>query len=171
MVPNTRDDLPEPETPVNTVNRRFGIATLTSFRLFSRAPWTRIRSWSSAACCWEGGIWRLEVKAAVTLGWGSGRGAERVAPVGHESHQQPHHRAPDQRIGRSELERVARIQRGQGKRLQREDRGGDWRERWHPLGGGRDDQQNAADQLQRSQHAPADVRQDLHLRRQLLDFV
>jgi hypothetical protein len=38
MVPNTSDDLPEPETPVNTVNRRFGISTLTSFRLFTRAP-------------------------------------------------------------------------------------------------------------------------------------
>src|SRR6188472_2762076 len=50
MVPNTSDDLPDPETPVNTVNRRLGISTLTSFRLFSRAPWTRIRSWLSARC-------------------------------------------------------------------------------------------------------------------------
>ena len=48
MVPNTSDDLPDPETPVNTVSRRLGISTLTSFRLFSRAPWTRIRSWLSA---------------------------------------------------------------------------------------------------------------------------
>src|SRR6476660_3737573 len=48
MVPNTSDDLPDPETPVNTVSRRLGIATLTSFRLFTRAPWTRIRSWLSA---------------------------------------------------------------------------------------------------------------------------
>src|SRR5688572_6527962 len=51
IVPNTSDDLPEPETPVNTVNRRLGISTLTSFRLFSRAPCTRIRSWRSAGCC------------------------------------------------------------------------------------------------------------------------
>src|SRR5687768_8721241 len=50
MVPNTSDDLPEPETPVNTVSRRLGSSTLTSLRLFSRAPWTRIRSWLSAAC-------------------------------------------------------------------------------------------------------------------------
>src|SRR5262245_48090157 len=49
MVPNTSDDLPEPETPVNTVSRRLGISTLTSFRLFTRAPWTRIRSWLSAS--------------------------------------------------------------------------------------------------------------------------
>ena len=48
MVPNTSDDLPDPETPVNTVSRRLGISTLTSLRLFTRAPWTRIRSWLSA---------------------------------------------------------------------------------------------------------------------------
>jgi len=53
MVPNTSDDLPDPETPVNTVSRRLGISTLTSFRLFSRAPWTRIRSWLSAECWLE----------------------------------------------------------------------------------------------------------------------
>src|SRR6202162_2079071 len=37
--------------PVNTVRRRFGSSTLTSLRLFTRAPWTRIRSWLSA--CWR----------------------------------------------------------------------------------------------------------------------
>src|SRR6478672_8517878 len=36
IVSNTRELLPEPETPVNTVNRRFGISILTSLRLFSR---------------------------------------------------------------------------------------------------------------------------------------
>src|SRR3954469_6790663 len=50
MVPNTSELFPEPETPVNTVSRRFGSSTLTSFRLFTRAPWTRIRSWLSATC-------------------------------------------------------------------------------------------------------------------------
>src|SRR5690606_9229362 len=50
MVPNTSDDLPEPETPVNTVSRRFGSSTLTSFRLLTRAPWTRMRSCWSAGC-------------------------------------------------------------------------------------------------------------------------
>src|SRR5213080_1114613 len=50
MVPNTSELLPEPETPVNTVSRRFGSSTLTSLRLFTRAPCTRIRSWLSAAC-------------------------------------------------------------------------------------------------------------------------
>src|ERR1700722_10796975 len=49
MVENTRELLPEPDTPVKTVRRRFGISTLTSLRLFSRAPCTRIRSWLSAA--------------------------------------------------------------------------------------------------------------------------
>ncbi len=50
IVANTSELLPEPETPVNAVSRRFGISTLTSFRLLTRAPWTRIRSWLSAAC-------------------------------------------------------------------------------------------------------------------------
>src|SRR5688572_27569061 len=50
MVPNTRELLPEPEIPVNTVSRRFGISTLMSLRLFTRAPCTRIRSWRSAGC-------------------------------------------------------------------------------------------------------------------------
>src|SRR5262249_27550317 len=50
IVPNTSELLPEPDTPVNTVSRRFGISTLTSLRLFTRAPCTRIRSWLSASC-------------------------------------------------------------------------------------------------------------------------
>src|SRR3954470_7366110 len=48
IVPKTKELLPEPETPVNTVSRRLGISTLTSLRLFSRAPCTRITSWLSA---------------------------------------------------------------------------------------------------------------------------
>jgi hypothetical protein len=44
MVPNTSDDLPDPETPVKTVRRRFGMSTETSFRLFSRAPRTSMTS-------------------------------------------------------------------------------------------------------------------------------
>ena len=44
IVSNTSELLPEPETPVNTVSRRFGSSMLTSLRLFSRAPCTRIRS-------------------------------------------------------------------------------------------------------------------------------
>src|SRR3954471_4007829 len=59
IVPNTSDDLPDPETPVNTVSRRLGISTLMSFRLFSRAPWTRIRSWLSAACWLEEAVFTL----------------------------------------------------------------------------------------------------------------
>src|SRR3712207_4917793 len=57
IVSKTSELLPEPETPVNTVSRRFGISTLTSLRLFTRAPSTRIRSWLSAGCptadCWS----------------------------------------------------------------------------------------------------------------------
>src|SRR6478672_1368954 len=48
IVPNTSELLPDPDTPVKTVRRRFGSSMLTSLRLFSRAPWTLIRSWLSA---------------------------------------------------------------------------------------------------------------------------
>jgi hypothetical protein len=44
MVSKTRDDLPEPETPVKTVNRRFGMSRETPLRLFSRAP----RTWMTS---------------------------------------------------------------------------------------------------------------------------
>src|SRR4029079_15857688 len=50
IVSKTSELLPEPDTPVNAVSRRLGSSTLTSLRLFSRAPWTRMRSWVSAAC-------------------------------------------------------------------------------------------------------------------------
>src|SRR4051794_25490470 len=50
IVAKTSELLPEPEMPVNTVSRRFGISTLTSWRLLTRAPCTRIRSWVSAGC-------------------------------------------------------------------------------------------------------------------------
>ena len=38
MVLNTRDDFPEPDTPVKTVIRRLGMSSETPLRLFSRAP-------------------------------------------------------------------------------------------------------------------------------------
>ena len=44
-VSKTSELLPEPDTPVKTVRRRFGISMLTSRRLFTRAPSTRITSW------------------------------------------------------------------------------------------------------------------------------
>src|SRR3954447_1873759 len=53
MVPNTSELFPEPETPVKTVSLRFGSSTLTSLRLFSRAPCTRITSWVSASSGWS----------------------------------------------------------------------------------------------------------------------
>ena len=44
IVPNTSELLPEPDTPVKAVSRRFGSSTVTSLRLLTRAPCTRIRS-------------------------------------------------------------------------------------------------------------------------------
>src|SRR5690348_7070724 len=48
IVSKTSELFPEPETPVKAVKRRFGTSTLTSLRLFTRAPCTLIRSWLSA---------------------------------------------------------------------------------------------------------------------------
>ena len=48
-VANTNDDLPDPDTPVNTVSFFFGMSSDTSARLFSRAPRTSMTSWLSAA--------------------------------------------------------------------------------------------------------------------------
>ena len=44
MVSNTNDDFPDPDTPVTTVICRFGILTVTCFRLFSVASLMRIKS-------------------------------------------------------------------------------------------------------------------------------
>jgi hypothetical protein len=74
MVPNTSDDLPDPETPVNTVSRRLGISMLTSLRLFSRAPWTRIRFWLSA------GYWLEEAMFAIVSSSNGVEGFNRWAP-------------------------------------------------------------------------------------------
>src|SRR5205814_2344876 len=63
MVPKTSELLPEPETPVNTVSRRFGSSMLTSFRLFSRAPCTRMRSWLSAT----GALFLVATRSAALL--------------------------------------------------------------------------------------------------------
>ena len=50
IVSKTSELLPDPETPVNTVNRRFGMSRLTFRRLFSRAPrtWMAPQSVASA---------------------------------------------------------------------------------------------------------------------------
>src|SRR5208283_2262133 len=77
IVLNTSELLPEPETPVNTVSRRFGISTLTSLRLFTRAPCTRITSWLLATCsaggCVSGLVAMLIVSPSVRRVLGRGR--------------------------------------------------------------------------------------------------
>src|SRR3954465_2906662 len=78
MVANTRELLPEPGAPVTTVSRRFGISTLTSLRLFTRAPYTRIRSWLSAL--WTAGDPGSVLVAVLTVPPGpSGLDAHRVS--------------------------------------------------------------------------------------------
>src|SRR6188472_4223598 len=75
IVLNTSELLPEPDMPVKTVNLRFGISMLMFLRLFSRAPWTRIRSWLSAACIGRGSV--LLVVAILTLSPSVRRGRRR----------------------------------------------------------------------------------------------
>src|SRR6266540_3328090 len=97
IVPNTSELLPEPETPVNTVSRRFGSSTLRSLRLFTRAPCTRIRSWLSATCGAGDCVSVLVALLIVSPSVGRGSGgrpspvleqAEHVAVgVGHGGHQ------------------------------------------------------------------------------------
>ena len=48
IVSKTSELLPEPDTPVNTVSRRFGMSRSMFRRLFSRAPRTRIEPQSGA---------------------------------------------------------------------------------------------------------------------------
>src|SRR5688500_16008853 len=63
--------------PVKTVSRRLGISTVTSFRLFSRAPWTRIRSWLSAECLLEEAMFAIMPSTAIR---------RRDVPAGADSH-------------------------------------------------------------------------------------
>src|SRR6185436_5046564 len=102
MVPNTSDDLPDPETPVNTVSRRFGISMLTSFRLFSRAPWTRIRSWLSAAC-WLGEAMFAILSSSID-GLCQVSGSPAAPPGGIRQHEQV--RAGEQEQGEGKQRRV-----------------------------------------------------------------
>src|SRR3954466_3528985 len=81
MVPKTRELLPDPETPVNAVSRRLGISTLMSFRLFTRAPCTRISSWRSAACgtgCCAPAVWVVMSAQLLDADEVAGGGAERA---------------------------------------------------------------------------------------------
>ncbi|GAA3208700.1 hypothetical protein GCM10020256_05370 [Streptomyces thermocoprophilus] len=56
-MPNASDDLPEPDTPVNTATTSRGMSTSTSRRLCSRAPRTRTQgSWESYGPCGSCGL-------------------------------------------------------------------------------------------------------------------
>src|SRR5699024_5753137 len=71
MVWNTKELLPEPETPVKTLRRRLGISTSMPRRLFSRAPWTWMTSCESAVAVWS------RSAAVVAIGGFSFTGADR----------------------------------------------------------------------------------------------
>src|SRR3984893_3949178 len=50
MVSKASEDLPEPDSPVNTASLSRGISTSMFFRLFSRAPLMIIAPWLEALC-------------------------------------------------------------------------------------------------------------------------
>src|ERR1700687_4892465 len=109
MVLNTSELLPEPETPVNTVSRRFGSSTLTSLRLFTRAPCTRIRSWRSATYGAGGCVSVLVAMLIVspTVRWGRLRGLRRRRPAQwraqSSTHRFRHERADPCLVGGGQL--------------------------------------------------------------------
>jgi len=54
IVPNTSELLPEPETPVKTISRRFGSSMLTSLRCVHARAMHADQAWLSAACMARG---------------------------------------------------------------------------------------------------------------------
>src|SRR4051794_11152763 len=115
MVPNTSELLPEPETPVNTVSRRFGISTLTSLRLFTRAPCTRIASWLSAAWRARCRVWVLV--AVLIVPPLSGAASDQPAAGAHQlAVGQLVHLAPGLDAARRDAEPAVR--RGQRTRVE-----------------------------------------------------
>ena len=114
IVSNTSELLPEPETPVNTVRRRFGISTLTSLRLFSRAPCTRIRSWLSATC--SAGDCVSVLVAMLIVSPSVGRGPpSRPPPASRPARRQTNQRPSriSSRPGSSSTSRQAWMRRGE----------------------------------------------------------
>src|ERR1700737_1921908 len=71
MVSNAREDFPEPLTPVTTVMALCGISTLMFFRLWTRAPRTRMDSCSG----------RTSVVAWVISFVAKGKPRQRVSSV------------------------------------------------------------------------------------------
>src|SRR3954466_11878659 len=100
IVPNAREDLPDPDTPVNTASALRGMATSMSRRLFSRAPRTRTQ-WSGACGLVpfvlmgaQAGLPEREVENLHTLPWANrascsrarttaSRWFRRVLPIAH----------------------------------------------------------------------------------------
>src|SRR3954451_12628709 len=149
IVPNTSELLPEPETPVNTVSRRFGMTTLTSLRLFTRAPWTRIRSWVSATGV-EGGesvVWARRIGVLIARGWRVAGGDNLPQVGGRAGHRRRLPGAPARRP-------IATSQRP-GERVPVR------RQRWRDLDGARDvDAPPAVGGLERRDHRVEDVERE-----------
>src|SRR5207245_1040328 len=85
IVSNARLDLPLPDSPVITIRRSRGSATVMSLRLCSRAPRTTIWSWAIRVQCSRRPSNRTAVRTALWPGRGragAGRGRAVAALVG-----------------------------------------------------------------------------------------
>src|ERR1035438_8727190 len=75
MVSNASDDLPDPDTPVITVSFSWGIESEMFLRLWTRAPWIRIKSSTGDSIIRLRSRGVIEVKPPA-----SGRGQLKHAP-------------------------------------------------------------------------------------------
>src|ERR1035438_8638873 len=75
MVSNASDDLPDPDTPVITVSFSWGIESEMFLRLWTRAPWIRIKSSTGVLIIRLRSRGVIEVKTPA-----SGRGKLKHAP-------------------------------------------------------------------------------------------
>lgn len=81
IVPKTSELLPDPETPVNAVSRRFGMSRLTSRRLFSRAPRTSMAPQSVARAQPAAFLTRSVIRAStVGVSWITANSVAHMSP-------------------------------------------------------------------------------------------
>src|SRR3989344_5851695 len=81
MVSKASEDLPEPETPVTTVMAPWGISKSMFFRLWTRAPRTRMASWVSGSGR-GASLGSARDEAAALVAMGRRRSFRPVGPYG-----------------------------------------------------------------------------------------
>src|SRR5262249_55436139 len=97
MVSKARLDLPDPDSPVNTISESLGNSSDTSLRLCSRAPRTTRRS--ATAVCFPGheSLTRTGGHVIVSGGTDKARHADAPGAPARNHPLKPRHTAPDSR--------------------------------------------------------------------------